>query len=313
MDTACRGIVLTPGDLVGTDWPGLGAGAGLNTIALHPFPEPAMAFVQSEAGQGFLAACRDHGLQIEYELHAMAYLLPRDRFERQQELFRMNEAGERVPDANLCPSSAEALQVVGERAAALSRVLRPTTGRYFLWADDGAPWCQCPECRGLGPADQNLIVMNAIVRALRHEDPAATLAVLAYINTLEPPTQVAAEPGLFLEFAPIEQDPGRPLTDPECQANQRLVQQFEALVAFYGAEEAQILGYWLDCSRFSGWKRPSVEVPYADPVVRSDLAYFRAHGVRHVTTFGAWLDADYMARFGVPPVAAYGQALREVQ
>ena len=308
-----RGIVLAPDDLAGTAWPELAGRAGLNTIALHPFPEPVLAFVESEAGPPFLQACADLGLEVEYELHAMRYLLPRELFAQQPELFRVNEAGERAPDANLCPSSPAALRLVGERAVALSRVLRPTTSRYFLWADDGAPWCCCPRCAPLSPSDQNLLVMNHLVGALRADDPDATLAVLCYANTLEPPREVRPAPGLFMEFAPIEQDPSRPLTDPESAPNRRLVEQFEALAACFGTDEAQVLGYWLDCSRFSGWKRPSVEVPYADAVLRSDLAYYTAHGVRSVTTFGVWLDADYLARFGVPPVAEYGRALQEAR
>ena len=36
--------------------------------------------LQSDAGQSFLAKCGQLGLQVEYELHAMKELLPRDLF-----------------------------------------------------------------------------------------------------------------------------------------------------------------------------------------------------------------------------------------
>ena len=32
-------------------------------------------------------------------------------------------------------------------------------------------------------------------------------------------------------------------------------------------------------------------------------------GIRHVTTFATWIDADYVARFGEPPLSQYTAAL----
>lgn len=310
-----RGIVLSPEDLALETWPQLARDAGLNVIALHPTPEQVLEFVHTDCGRRFLAEARRLGLDVEYELHAMAYLLPRSLFDEQPELFRMNEDGYRTPDANLCPSNAQALRTVSERAADLSRTLRPTTQRYFLWADDGGPWCQCPECAHLSPSDQNLIVANAILRALREEDPDATAACLAYHNTLDVPTKARPDSGVFLEFAPIGRDSSRPMTDPDCARNRELVHQFDQQIEFFGADGAQVLGYWLDCSRFARWDRKTgpVKIPYDDEVLRADLAYYASRGVRAVTTFGVWLNAEYFERYGPPPVKEYGAALLEVQ
>ena len=38
--------------------------------------------------------------------------------------------------------------MIAENAVAIAKMLRPTTGRYFFWGDDGKPWCRCPECKG---------------------------------------------------------------------------------------------------------------------------------------------------------------------
>jgi hypothetical protein len=308
-----RGIVLSPEDLEVESWPDLAREAGLNVIALHPTPGPVLGFIRSDAGQRFLARMAGLGLDVEYELHAMAYLLPRSLFDREPDLFRMSEQGERTPDANLCPSSDEALRIVGERAAELSVRLRPTTHRYFLWADDGGSWCHCLRCAGLRPSDQNVIVTKAILRALRRDDPAATVACLAYHTTLDVPTRVRPDPGVFLEFAPIGRDSSRPITDRECAANRELAARFEQLIAFFGSEGTHVLGYWLDCSRFSRWDRKAglVKVPYDDAVLRSDLAYYASLSVRSVTTFGVWLNREYFGKCGTPPVREYGAALTE--
>ena len=72
-----RGVVITPADLTLEDWPERARAAGLTTIALHPTPRVVLEFVRTERGQGFLDRCGRLGLQVEYELHAMADLLPR--------------------------------------------------------------------------------------------------------------------------------------------------------------------------------------------------------------------------------------------
>ena len=160
------------------------------------------------------------GLEVEYELHAMKELLPRRLFRKDEGLFRMDETGQRNPDANLCVHSQAALEIAAENAVAIARTLRPTTGRYFYWGDDGKPWCRCPECEGLSDSDQATLLENHLLRALRGHDPRASLAHLAYLNSLSPPAKVKPEPGVFLEYAPIKRrydtpyekqsDPGQP-------------------------------------------------------------------------------------------------------
>src|SRR5439155_5239524 len=87
---ARRGIVFTPSDLNGPDWVRLMTEAGLNLVALHGGIEEITAFVESEAGRRFLADAEAAGLEREYELHAMSWLLPRDRFAQHPDWFRMD-------------------------------------------------------------------------------------------------------------------------------------------------------------------------------------------------------------------------------
>lgn len=313
---ATRGVVLVPGDLSLADWPERAARAGLNTIALHhgESPSEVAAFVGSDAGQRFLAGCRRHGLQVEYELHAMSELLPRALFASDPGLFRMDEAGRRNPDANCCVHSEAALGIVEENAVALAARLRPTTSRHFLWGDDGRRWCRCPRCRGFSDSDQALLLENRLVRALRRADPRATLSHLAYAGTITPPAVVRPEPGVFLEFAPIGRRHDLPYADQSGPGAGDPVALLDANLAAFPRDTAQVLEYWLDVSRFSGWRRPSKAVPWDRHVVESDAALYAGRGVRHVTTFAAWLDADYVARHGEPGcLAEYGDVLRRTR
>src|SRR5262249_55389736 len=175
-----RGVVILPEDLTLRDWPDRAKRAGLTTIALHD-GRSALAVarcVESDAGRAFLAACHRLGLEVEYELHALGDLVPRDLFAKDPTLFRQNEKGERTPDANLCVQSKAALDLAAENAAKLATRLRPTTGRYFFWGDDAQPWCRCPKCAALTDSDQALVVENRVLAALRGVDSRARVAHL---------------------------------------------------------------------------------------------------------------------------------------
>jgi hypothetical protein len=306
---ATRGVVLIPEDLTLADWPERAKQAGLSTIGIHHqnSPSAVIRWVKSDVGLQFLARCRSLGIEVEYELHAMKELLPRDQFKKAPDLFRMNDKGERIPDANCCVHSDRGLEIIGENAVQIAKVLRPTTGRYFYWGDDGRPWCQCPKCRGLSPSEQALVVANRICKALRKSDPKAQVAHLAYHNTLQPPKQVEPVDGIFLEYAPIDRRYDIPYNQ---QDGRDALSALDANLEVFPRDTAQVLEYWLDVSRFSRWKRPGVKLPWRKDVFLADVETYRKRGMRHVTTFAAWIDADYRQRFGdLDFIGEYGAGL----
>lgn len=317
-----RGVVLYPFDLSLEDWPDRAAAAGLTTIGLHAGRrlDVLSEFVRSAQGERLLSRCAALGLGVEYEVHAFGDLLSREWFASpDMDMFRMDAAGARTPDFNCCPSSPRALEIIAGKAVAFGRVLRPTTGRYYYWPDDGREWCHCPKCAGLSATDQAVTVENAIVAALRRElDPGATLSHISYNMTLPPPKTVRPHEGLFLEFAPIARAYDRPIDDPDAPlsaappepaSHAGYLEILDANLAMFPRATAQVLEYWLDVSRFSGWKRPSVKIPWNPEVMRADAAAYAKRGIRHVTTFATWIDADYVTRFGDPPLAEYAAAL----
>ena len=300
-----------PEDLTLSDWPRLAKDAGLTTIALHHQNSPAAVVkcVQSDAGERFLEECRKLGLEIEYELHAMKELLPRELFDKNPGFFRMNDKGERISDFNCCLHSEGALEIICENALAIAKVLRPTTGRYFYWGDDGAPWCHCPQCRELSPSDQAVMLENRICRDLREQDPKAQIAHLAYLNTLPPPKEVKPDAGVFLEYAPIKRRYDIPYEKHEAKEAGGL-RALEANLKVFPKDTAQVLEYWIDLSRFSRWKRPGGKMPWNREVCVADIQTYRKLGIRHITTFACWIDADYRDRFkDLSFITEYGEAL----
>ncbi len=314
-----KGIVLDLDDLHEA-WPELLQRAGVNVLGIHNWSgdnrfsekiDEMVAYARSAEGGGMLEAMQKRGIEIEYELHAMSWLLPREWFSRFPEWFRMDEQGNRTPLDNMCPSNEEALEVVGKNAVKLAKLLSPTTDRYYLWPDDNKPWCLCDKCRDYSASDQTLIVNNAIVEAIRSIRGDAKLSHLAYTFTLEaPPVRVKPKEGIFLEMAgPIIHRPkeqrGVRLRDDEkfCQALADHLQVFDV-------NEAQALEYWLDLSFFCGWKKPAPRLELDAERAEDDVSYYKELGFRSITTFGVFLDRDYFARYGEPPVVEYASLLK---
>ena len=93
-----RGAVIVVRDMETHDWPALAREAGLDTLATHVRPREIEAFFKTDAGHRFKDGCRRHGIALEHELHALADLLPRELFDKDPSMFRMNDQGERVRD-----------------------------------------------------------------------------------------------------------------------------------------------------------------------------------------------------------------------
>lgn len=302
-----RGVVISPDDLTLTDWPERASRVGLTMIALGAAPSALVKFISTEEGTAFLAKCRKLGLDVEYEMHAMFELLPRALFTESPDLFRMDDEGNRNSDGNLCVHSEKALEIVCENAVKMCRALKPATHRYFLWFDDGQPGCRCPKCREFSDSEQALIAENRMIEAIKKVDKKANLAHLAYTRTMSAPEKVKPAPGIFLEFAPFTRSYKASLRDP---SNKQDLDALDANLKVFPAAEAHVLEYWLDVSLFSSWKKPAVRLPFDERILREDVKVYAERGIRSVTTFAVFMDAEYVKAHGEPPIEAYGKALR---
>ena len=280
------------------------------TLALHPaggkHADQALQELLSRLGDPAYTALLDKaaekGLSIEYEMHAARFLLPTEEFERHPQWFRMNHKGVRSPDWNCCASNTEALDYMAERAAALVKQLYRSTHRYFLWMDDAKDsCCHCPACSKLSPSDQQLKVMNHLLRRLRQDDPQASLAYLAYFECIQPPKTVQPADGIFLEYAPFERDFHKPLKEDD---QSKPLQQ---LLAFFGKAHAKALDYWL----FSNWKKPPAPFTPDAPVIYADLDYYRALGFTDIGCFACYLGPDYEALHGAPDISPFAKAYHQ--
>jgi hypothetical protein len=151
---------------------------------------------------------------------------------------------------------------------------------------------------------------NHLWKVLRDQDEKAQLAHLAYSHTLAAPTQITPAQGVFLEYAPINRRYDMPYAQQTGPTQPDGLHMLDANLEVFRAETAQVLEYWLDVSRFSQWRRPTVKLPWNSEVFGADLDTYGSRGLRHITTFAAWVDADYVARFGEPNfIEEYGAGL----
>jgi hypothetical protein len=316
-----RGAVIYPDDVMGegmvqqwTQWLQEGR---LNYLGLHgPAPEatPAgpgvMSFLGSPTQKHLAAAMANISVSVEYELHSFGYLLPRSLFPTHPEYFRQDASGKRNPDVNFCTGSTDGLEVVAENAVTLALTLNQSNPRFHFWQDDGGgdAWCSCPLCRDLAPSDQYARALNAMVTALQSRLGAdASLAYLAYSDTIDPPTSVTPHNGLFLEYAPIARNLSQPIWVQPASTRQLLAW----VSSGWNMSRAQVLDYWLDDSLASLWRRGHQQKLNLHPaVVRQDATFYRDDiGFGSITTFGAWLNQSYVQRFGQPPFKEFGDAL----
>ena len=314
-----RGILVHPQEL-DERWISDAAEAGLNVLGLHPpggtqAAEALQQAIRLHGTDGFqklLDRARSAGLAVEYEAHALGWLLPREQFGAHPDWFRMDETGARNPDCNLCPSNREALDFLADRTETLTRALDTGSDRVFWWCDDAeGKRCLCPRCRELSASDQQARIVRAIHAGARRAKPGVKTAYLAYLDTLTPPAREELPEGVFLEFAPFRRDVHRPLHDPDCPVNDDQARALRGLLTVFDARDAQVLDYWMDNSMFSHWTKPPRAMSLDTEAMAADVRFYRSLGIGSITSFGCFLGADYRALYGQPPIAEYGRIIRQ--
>ena len=202
-----KGIIILNKDF-SREWLPILKESGINTIGFHSLyqfggVEGHLDWLLNEDTQKLIAEFEANGFEIEHQLHAVDWLLPRSFFKLHPEWFRVNDKGERVNDWNLCVSNREALSFLETSAYKLALLLRQKSHYYYIWSDDCVnSVCYCDRCRRYGGADQNMIIMKHVLKGLKRYDQEAKLSFLSYQDSSD---VLTIQPGqdMFLEFAPI--------------------------------------------------------------------------------------------------------------
>ncbi|MHA1804107.1 MAG: DUF4838 domain-containing protein [Promethearchaeota archaeon] len=287
--------------------------ADLNLLGLHTFDKNELIkFINSEKGKKLFSEAKNLDIDIEFEVHALSWLLPKDKFKTTPTFFRENYKKFRTPDHNCCVSNENALELIQKNAKKLSEIIIPTTNRYYFWQDDGKDvFCHCDECRHLSASDQALILMNTIIDGIKEINSDAKLSFLAYLSTLDTPKLIKPRKDIFLEFAPIRRKFHCAINDNRSLRNYKQVQKLKSLISYFGITNAQILEYWLDCSLFSGWRENvRKKIPFQEEILQADVNFYKSLGFKSMTSFAVFLDDLYIKKYGFPPITRYGEILK---
>ncbi len=312
-----RGWIINPEDLNETLINRL-SDAGINELGIHSgggrrAPEliaNTLVWHSLERTRDLFDLAARKGITVEYDEHVLRSLVPAELFPEHPDWFRMNESGARVADFNICASSEAALEYVSHSAEAFARAHKTLSHRYAYWIDDvtGA-LCNCEGCKTLKPADQALRITNAIMRGLKRQDTEAMIGFLAYNEAMDVPEKTLPEQGVYLEYAPINRDSSVPINDTGSEKNRAETAKLSEMLTLFGTENARVLEYWADNSRFSGWTRPPKRFTLNEDVMRRDVEYYLSLGFRDMTSFACYLGDDYEALYGKAPIERYAVIL----
>ena len=282
---------------------------GVQILGLHPeggknacrSAEALVQRLQEETFRSLIDYACDQGLEIEYELHAASFLLPRELFDAHPEYFRI-ENGVHTPQSNFCATNSEALEILTDNAVALAQKLYRSRPYYYFWLDDThAKYCACPQCSGLSIHHQQLLVMNAMIRKLQSAIAGAKLCFLAYHGTEKAPEQIIPEKGIFLEYAPMNRNFDAPASAISGEAKDNLAR----LINIFGKEDATVLEYWYDNSLFSKWTKPPRAFVPRNDLIPEDVQWYQSLGFAHIASFACFLGEDYVNLYGEPDISAF--------
>lgn len=293
------------------------ADAGITVMGIHPVGgknayqtlAELVKRMKSPEYRELIDYAKSRGLEIEYELHAVGYLLSRELFDTHPEYFRVNSDGERSADWNFCISNPEALETVAKKAAELALSLYGSSKYFYFWLDDGRDTlCHCQKCAQLSASDQQLTVLNAMLREIRKYIPDARLAYLAYIDSITVPETVSPDEGIFLEYAPFEKYTNK--SENAAELIKRELDMLKPLLDFFGKTDAKVLEYWYDNSLFSHWKKPPQPFTLKEEEMKKDIKTFKCMEFDSIATFGCYLGDDYEELYGEVDITPFADALK---
>ncbi len=309
-------LIIHPEEL-SRKWIDRAADAGITVLGIHPRGGRLAAFylvemldmIKTPEFRALIDYAHKRGLEIEYELHAATYLLPRELFLEKHKLFRMNEQGARTKKLNFCFTNPETLDIVAENAAALAEALYGSNDNFYFWLDDcRGSACYCEKCRAYTPSEQQMLAVNAMARAVRERRRQARFAYLAYADSMPPPERVKPEAGVFLEYAPMEKYKNEPMSKALAAEEEKMLPR---LLEFFGREGAKVLEYWYDNSMFSGWEKPPKPFsPDAEAIAR-DVRTYRELGFEYISSFACFLGDDYDKLYGEADISPFSENMRD--
>ena len=308
-----KSMIIHPDEL-SRSWIDRMADAGIDTLGIHPVGggssveslKNLLAYAKTEEFRTLIDYAHSRNLTVEYEIHAAGYLVPRELFSEHPEYFRMDDGGTRVNDYNFCVSNYDAIEMCAKHAAELALSLYGSERRFYFWMDDGHELrCHCPKCRRLSASEQQLLALNRMLKEIKNHFPDASMAYLAYMDTVVPPQNIEMEEGIFLEYAPFEKYTAKGENAAELIEHEK--KMIAPLLRFFEKGPKKVLEYWYDNSLFSDWKKPPRKFLLNEENMANDITEYCGMGFDYLSTFACFLGKDYEELHGDVDIAPFAK------
>lgn len=161
---------------------------------------------------------------------------PEKYFEKHPEYYYENVHGERSVDHGwqLCTTNRDVIQLAADFVRDYFQNHPDHLGAP-LSANDSDMMCLCKECRKLdlpdpasGGARRMLTFANAVAREVAKTHPGKYVAFYAYLGTLNPPTEMQAEPNVIVVIADSDNCLFHGIGDPNCGMARDTGDRFDA-------------------------------------------------------------------------------------
>ena len=171
------------------------------------------------------------GLASYWEGHTFRiFISPEEYFEEHPEYFSMREGGERRPDAQLCLSNPEVLQICIDKMKHTIET-NPLFDIYSMSQNDNPFPCLCDNCRAIeaqygGHSGLILWFVNQVADAIKPLYPDKYIGTFAYMYTRKPPVGSVPRDNVVVRLCSLECCRAHPIE--ECEHNSSFMTDIES-------------------------------------------------------------------------------------
>ena len=170
------------------------------------------------------------GLTSYWEGHTFRiFISPEEYFAEHPEYFSMREGGERRPDAQLCLSNPEVLQICIDKMKYTIET-NPLFDIYSMSQNDNPFPCLCDKCRAIeeqygGHSGLLLWFVNQVADAIKPLYPDKYIGTFAYMYTRRPPVGIVPRDNVVIRLCSLECCRAHPIE--ECEHNRSFMADIE--------------------------------------------------------------------------------------
>jgi hypothetical protein len=237
--------------------------------------------------EALIPELRKRGILIEVGGHGYPNFLPQEKyFAQHPEWFGMRD-GKRTSDPRMVFSTANP-DAVRTFVANLKAYLaaHPEIDILDVWPPDGVEWSAAPEDLALGsPSERQMLLLNHLARELKPDFPRLRIQFIAYESYTAPPAQIKPDPGILMDFCPIDRSFESPLYASAYPKNEEYFHHLQSWIG--GVMDPSNITVYSYITKYA-WRSLPMVIPH---LIVDDVRRFQSMGIGGLATYsepGSW-------------------------